>query len=246
MQNFSVGAKLSSRKIKLPVIRITQWCYKKNNLFRDVDFIWNSQTIITSNFLLLSSMTAVSSTQTQNQLLKRRFVKSERSAIRIVLVHGGFADGSGWEAVYQILKNDGYNVESVSGLIKDPPSGALVPPILPPQDGFLFLDKSKFAESFAADVNEEKAAFMADSQVPWGIEALNGAISEPAWKTKPSWHLVAADDRMIPPPAQRQMAERASAMVVEVAGSHAVYVSQPEAVAKLIKEAAKGVKAATN
>jgi pimeloyl-ACP methyl ester carboxylesterase len=234
---------------------------------------------------------------------------SEELTKSIVLVHGGFADGSGWESVYKILKAEGYNVaivqnptislsddvavtkriidaqdssvilvghsyggvviteagnhpkvtglvyiaafapdsgESVSTLIQNPPPGAPVPPILPPQDGFLFLDRAKFHESFAADVDKEKAAFMADSQVPWGIEALGGAVSEPAWKTKPSWYLVAADDKMIPPPAQRFMSERAGATVVESPGSHAVYVSQPEAVAKLIVEAARGVKAATN
>jgi pimeloyl-ACP methyl ester carboxylesterase len=227
----------------------------------------------------------------------------------IVLVHGGFVDGSGWEDVDQTLKKDGYNVaivqnptisladdvaatkrvihaqngpmilvghsyggvviteagndpqvaglvyvaafapdkgESVSTLIKDPPPGAPVPPILPPQNGYLLLDKSKFPASFAGDVEEEKAAFMADSQVPWGVEALSGAIGEPAWKSKPSWYMVATDDKMIPPPAQRLMSERAGSKVVEVAGSHAIYVSQPKAVAALIKEAAKGVMAATN
>src|SRR6266487_3923076 len=209
----------------------------------------------------------------------------------IVLVHGGFVDGSGWESVYQILKEDGYNVsivqnptisleddvavtrrilaaqdgpvllvghsyggaviteagndpqvaglvyiaafapdkgESVSTLIKDPPPGAPVPPILPPQDGYLFLDKAKFPASFAADVDEEKAAFMADSQVPWGVEALGGAISVPAWRNKPSWYLIATDDKMIPPPAQRFMSKRAGSTVVEVKGSHSVYVSKPE------------------
>src|SRR5208337_1185688 len=227
----------------------------------------------------------------------------------IVLVHGGFVDGSGWEGVYKILKNDGYSVtivqnptisladdvavtkrsiaaqngsvvlvghsyggvvitevgndpkvaglvyiaafapdkgESVSSLIKNPPPGAPVPPILPPQDGYLFLDKAKFAASFAADVSAPKAQFMADSQVPWGVNALNGAISEPAWKNKPSWYLVATDDKMIPPPAQRFMAERAGSTVVEVAGSHAIYVSQPGAVAAIIEQAARGVKAAAN
>jgi pimeloyl-ACP methyl ester carboxylesterase len=222
----------------------------------------------------------------------------------IVLVHGGFVDGSGWEGVYQILKKDGFEVsivqnpttsladdvaaarrviagqkgpvilvghsyggvvvseagndpkvsglvyiaafapdrgESVASLIKDPPPGAAVPPILPPQDGFLALDKSKFAASFAADVDPEKAEFMANSQVPWGLEALNGAVSEPAWRTKPSWYLVATDDRMIPPPAQRQMSARAGASVVEAKGSHAIYVSQPEAVATLIEKAARNV-----
>ena len=222
----------------------------------------------------------------------------------IVLVHGGFVDGSGWEAVYRSLRREGYTVsvvqnptislsddvrvtkrviaaqngpvvlvghsyggvviteagndpkvvalvyiaafapdkgESVSSLIKDPPPGAPVPPILPPQDGFLLLDRAKFPASFAADVDPDRAEFMADSQVPWGVEALNGTISQPAWKTKSSWYLVATDDRMIPPPAQRLMSKRAGATVVEVAGSHAVYVSQPDAVAALIVKAARGV-----
>jgi pimeloyl-ACP methyl ester carboxylesterase len=222
----------------------------------------------------------------------------------IVLVHGGFVDGSGWEGVYQILKKDGYRVsivqnpttsladdvaatkrviaeqkgpvilvghsyggaviteagndpnveglvyitafapdrgESVSSLIKDPPPGAPVPPILPPTDGFLALDKTQFAASFAADVAAEKAEFMANSQVPWGLAALNGAVTEPAWAKKPSWYLVATDDRMIPPPAQRAMSKRAGSSVVETKGSHAVYVSQPKAVADLIKTAAKSL-----
>jgi pimeloyl-ACP methyl ester carboxylesterase len=131
--------------------------------------------------------------------------------------------------------------ESVAALIKDPPPGAPVPPILPPQEGFLALDKSKFASSFAADVAPEKADFMANSQVPWGLVALNGAVTEPAWKSKPSWYLVATDDRMIPPDAQRGMAKRAGSTVVESKGSHAVYVSQPEAVAELIQKAAKSL-----
>ena len=234
---------------------------------------------------------------------------SHSAEITLVLVHGGFVDGSGWEGVYRILKKDGYSVtivqnptisladdvaatkrivhaqngpvilvghsyggaviteagndpqvaglvyiaafapdkgESVSTLIKDPPPGAPVPPILPPQNGYLFLDKAKFPASFAADVDEEKAAFMADSQVPWGVEALSGTISEPAWKTKPSWYLVTTDDKMIPPPAQRFMSKRAGSTVVEVAGSHAIYVSQPNAVAALIETAVKGVKMAAN
>ena len=222
----------------------------------------------------------------------------------IVLVHGGFVDGSGWEDVYRILKKDGYAVgivqnttlsladdvavtrrtiaeqgkpvvlvghsyggaviteagndpkvaglvyiaafapdegESVASLIKDPPPGAPIPPILPPQAGFLFLDASKFAASFAADVPKDKADFMAQSQVPWGLEALNGAVTQPAWRTKPSWYLVATDDKMIPPPAQRSMSKRAGSTVVEVKGSHAIYVSRPDAVAALIEQAAKGV-----
>jgi pimeloyl-ACP methyl ester carboxylesterase len=226
------------------------------------------------------------------------------TAQAIVLVHGGFVDGSGWEDVYRILKKDGYRVsivqnpttsladdvaatkrviaeqkgpviivghsyggvviteagndpsvsglvyiaafapdrgESVAALIKDPPPGAAVPPILPPQDGFLALDKSKFAASFAADVAPEKAEFMANSQVPWGVVALNGAVTQPAWAAKPSWYLVATDDHMIPPVAQRAMSKRAGSSVVEVKGSHAVYVSQPEAVAELIQKAAKSL-----
>jgi pimeloyl-ACP methyl ester carboxylesterase len=225
----------------------------------------------------------------------------------VVLVHGGFVDGSGWEGVYKALKKEGYAVtivqnptlsladdvavtrralaaqngpvilvghsyggvviteagndpkvaglvyvaafapdagESVAALIKDPPPGAAVPPILPPQDGFLFLDKAKFAESFAADVAPDAAAFMADSQVPWGVAALSGAIGEPAWKKKPSWYLVATEDKMIPPAAQRFMSKRAGATVVEHSGSHAIYVSQPQAVAALIERAAEGVRAA--
>jgi pimeloyl-ACP methyl ester carboxylesterase len=220
----------------------------------------------------------------------------------IVLVHGGFVDGSGWQGVHDLLKADGFNVsvvqnqtlsldsdvetthnvldqqdgpailvghsyggvviteagrhegvaglvyiaafapdagESVNTLIADPPPGAPVPPILPPQDGFLFLDREKFADSFAADLPADLAAFMADSQVPWGLEALNGAVSEPAWRTKPSWYLVASDDRMIPPPAQRAMSERAGSTVVEAPGSHSIYVSQPRATADLIAQAAR-------
>ncbi|MHC2365292.1 pimeloyl-ACP methyl ester carboxylesterase [Rhizobium leguminosarum] len=223
----------------------------------------------------------------------------------IVLVHGGFVDGSGWEGVYDILKSDGYDVtivqnptvtleydvtvtkraiaaatsdvvlvghsyggvvvseagtdpkvkalvyiaafapdagESVSSLIANPVPGAAAPPILPPVDGFLFLDKSKFAQSFAADVRPDLAAFMAASQVPWGVGALDGQVTVPAWKAKPSWYLVATDDRMIPPAAQRGMAKRAGAKTVEVHGSHAVYVSNPKAVAKIIEDAAQGKK----
>jgi pimeloyl-ACP methyl ester carboxylesterase len=131
--------------------------------------------------------------------------------------------------------------ESVSTLIADPPPGAPVPPILPPQDGFLFLDRERFRASFAADVAPEEAAFMADSQVPWGVDALSGSITEPAWRIKPSWYLIATEDRMIPPPAQHAMSERAGSTVAEVAASHAVYVSQPQAVAELIEQAAAEV-----
>ena len=135
--------------------------------------------------------------------------------------------------------------ESVSSLIKNPPPGAPVPPILPPQDGYLFLDKDKFAASFAADVDFEKAAFMADSQVPWGVGALSGTVTVPAWRAKPSWYLIATEDRMIPPPAQRAMAARAGATTIEIRGSHSVYVSQPAAVVGLIEKAAQSVAAVT-
>jgi len=128
--------------------------------------------------------------------------------------------------------------ESVATLTKDPSPDAPGSPMLPPQDGFLFLDKAKFAASYAADVDAEKAAFWADSQVPWGVACLRGAISEPAWRTKPSWYLVATEDKRIPPAAQRAMAKRAGSTVVEAKGSHAIYFSKPDAVAALIEEAA--------
>jgi pimeloyl-ACP methyl ester carboxylesterase len=128
----------------------------------------------------------------------------------------------------------------VNTLIADPPPGAPVPPILPPDNGFLFLDREKFAASFAADIPAEQAAFLADSQVPWGLDALGGAVTEAAWRTKPSWYLVATEDHMIPPPAQRSMSERAGSTVVEASGSHAIYVSQPAAVAALVRQAASG------
>src|SRR5213596_3244956 len=219
----------------------------------------------------------------------------------VVLVHGGFVDGSGWEKVYKQLKEEGYPVtvvqnpttsladdvpatkravasahspvilvghsyggvviteagndpkvaglvyiaafaadkgESVAKLIQNPPPGAPVPPILPPQDGFLFLDKAKFAASFAADVDAPLAEFMAQSQVPWGLNALNGEVTEASWRTKPSWYLVATDDRMIPPAAQRFMSKRAGSTVRESPGSHAIYVSRPAPVVALIEQAA--------
>ena len=222
----------------------------------------------------------------------------------VVLIHGGFVDGSGWRGVYDRLRAQGHSVrivqnptvsldgdvdavnavlddiegqailvghsyggvvtteagndhrvsglvyiaafapdkgESVNTLIADPPPGAPVPPILPPRDGYLYLDREKFAASFAGDLAADEAAFMADSQVPWGLDALGGEVSEAAWANKPSWYLVAADDHMIPPPAQRQMAERAGASVREVPGSHSVYVSQPQAVADIIHTAVESL-----
>lgn len=232
--------------------------------------------------------------------------KSDSDAMNIVLVHGAWADGSGWEGVYRSLRKENFPVtvvqnptisladdvratrrtlatqngpvilvghsyggaviteagndpkvvglvyvaawvpdkgESVSSLIEklinSAPAGGPVPPILPPQDGFLLLDKAKFPASFAADVDPERAAFMADAQVPWGLEGVTQTVSEPAWRSKPSWSLVSTQDRMIPPAAQRFMSQRAGATVVEAAGSHAIYVSQPAVVADLIVRAAK-------
>jgi len=229
---------------------------------------------------------------------------NESKAVKnVVLVHGGFVDGSGWQGVYKALKKNGYDVtivqnsttsladdvattkraiamqsgpvilvghsyggaviteagndprvaglvyiaafapdrgESAASLIKSFPGGGPVPPILPPVDGYLLLDKAKFPASFAGDVSPEEAAFMADSQVPWGVNALQGGVSEPAWKSKPSWYLLTTEDRMIPPDAQRLMSKRAGATVVEAKGSHAIYVSQPQAVAHIIEAAAKG------
>jgi pimeloyl-ACP methyl ester carboxylesterase len=228
---------------------------------------------------------------------------SDGSVGTVVLVHGGFVDGSGWHGVYQELSKDGYTVsvvqnptlslagdvdatrrvidaqsepvilvghsyggaviteagtdpnvkalvyiaafmpdagESVQTLIADlPPETG--PPILPPQDGFLLLDRAKFPQAFAGDVDGELAEFMADSQVPWGLDAASGTISDPAWRSKPSWYLVTTDDRMIPPPLQREMSTRAGSTVVETPGSHSIYVSQPRVVADLVERAASEV-----
>jgi len=105
---------------------------------------------------------------------------------------------------------------------------------MPPQDGFPFLDLTKFADSFATNVEPGLAAFMGDSQAPWGLDALNGAVSNASWKNKPSWYLVATDDKIIPPDALRSMAKRAGATVAEAKGSHAIYVSQPELVGRQV------------
>src|SRR5271165_6467328 len=245
-------------------------------------------------------------TFSMQELTHKERITMKTAVKNVVLVHGGFVDGSGWEGVYKTLKRDGYTVsivqnptisladdvaatkrtianqdgpvilvghsyggaviteagndpkvaglvyvaafapekgESVSTLINSAPPGAQAPPILPPQDGYLLLDNAQFPAAFAADVDPETAAFMADSQVPWGMEALAGTISEPAWKSKPSWYLLTTEDKMIPPDAQRAMSKRAGATVIEVKSSHSVFLSQPQAVAALIETAAKGVAA---
>jgi pimeloyl-ACP methyl ester carboxylesterase len=228
---------------------------------------------------------------------------STQTVKNVVLVHGGFVDGSGWQSVYKILTNKGYNVtvvqnptitlegdvavtkraidamngpvilvghsyggavisqagtdpnvvglvyitafaldngESVGSLVKNPAPGSTPPPILPPQAGFLLLDREKLPAAFAGDVKPETAAFMAASQVPWGLEALSGTVTDAAWKTKPSWYLVTTEDRMIPPDAQRFMSKRAGSKVVEVKASHSVFLSHPESVASIIEQAAAG------
>jgi len=128
--------------------------------------------------------------------------------------------------------------ESVSSLLANTPADAPAPPILPPVNGFLLLDKAKFHAAFASDIAPELAGFMADAQVPWGVQALGGKISSPAWKSKPSWYVIAQDDKMIAPQAQRAMASRAGANIRSLPGSHAVYVANPRAVAEYIQEAA--------
>jgi pimeloyl-ACP methyl ester carboxylesterase len=133
--------------------------------------------------------------------------------------------------------------ESVNTLIAGFPVDGPQPPILPPRDGFLFQDRDKFHASFGADLPAELAAFMADSQVPWGVDAAAGQVTHPAWRTKPSWYVVTTEDREIPPAAQRTMSQRAGSTVVEVAADHSIYISQPAAVATLIKQAASAVAA---
>ena len=222
----------------------------------------------------------------------------------VVLVHGGFVDGSGWEGVHRLLTQEGLTVsvvqnptvtleddaaatrrvldrqdgpailvghsyggavlsaagghekvaglvyvtafapdrgESVDTLISGFPQDGPQPPILLPQDGFLLLDRERFAGSFAGDVDPARAAFMADSQVPWGVGALGGVVSDPAWRHRPTWYLVVTDDRMIPPAAQRAMAQRMGATTSEVPGSHAIYVSRPAVVGQVVLDAVQTV-----
>lgn len=222
----------------------------------------------------------------------------------VVLVHGAFVDGSGWQPIHDILIDAGLEVavtqhptrslaedvtevhqvieaqdglvllvghsyggvviteagthpqvaglvyvaafapdagESVASMLADPDPNAPAPPIVPRKDGSLVVDRDHFHDAFAADLPAGRARFMADSQTPWGGAALSTAVTEPAWQSKPSWYVIATDDRMIPPAAQEGMAARAGASVETVAASHSVYVSQPEAVADVIKRAAKAI-----
>ncbi len=235
---------------------------------------------------------------------KEEIMMNANPVASIVLVHGGFVDGSGWRPLYDLLSQDGYRVAVVQNptlslqgdaaatrLIMDAQDGPVVlvghsyggaviseagtdPKVaalvyvcaFAPGQGRVgqhapgrFPDRRPAAahpaapgglpvsgpgqipSSFAADVPGDVAAFMADSQVPWGLDALAGPVTNPAWRTKPTWYLVTTEDRMIPPFAQRTMSERAGSTVVEVAASHSVYVSQPAAVADLIKQAASAV-----
>jgi pimeloyl-ACP methyl ester carboxylesterase len=231
---------------------------------------------------------------------------STGAALTVVLVHGAWADGSGWQGVYQRLRRDGFPVrivqnstisladdvaitrrvlddvdgsvllvghsyggaviseagnhpkvaglvfiagwvpdagESVLSLNKQAEPGAPAPPIVPPVDGFLLLDRARFPGAFAGDVQRDVAEFMADAQVPWGLAAAEGTVTTPAWRSLPSWYLVAQDDRMIPPPLQRTMAARARSHTVEAPGSHALFIANPDVVARLITTAAREIQA---
>jgi pimeloyl-ACP methyl ester carboxylesterase len=227
-------------------------------------------------------------------------VAAEKS-VSIVLVHGAFVDGSGWQAVYDILSKDGYEVlvvqhstaslkgdvaaterviaqakhpvilvghsyggmviteagdnpkvqslvylaafapdagESVAALSSQPtPPEEPKAPLLPPQDGYLIVDPAKFPTAFAADVDPATTKFMAAAQLPWGLEAVQSAVTKAAWKTKPTRFVVTTKDAMIPPTAQRAMARRTGGAVVEVVSSHAVMLSHPREVVAQIKAA---------
>ena len=250
-------------------------------------------TAVTLAVVLLASASQVSS-------------RSTEKPVSVVLVHGAFVDGSGWQAVYDILTKDGYEVlvvqnptislegdvaatnaaiakarhpvllvghsyggmviteagnnpkvrslayiaayapdagESVETLAKQPtPPEEPKAPLLPPQDGYLFVDPAKFPAAFAADVDSAKTHFMAAAQVPWGLQAVQTQITKAAWQTKPSHYLVTTKDAMIPPTAQRTMAKRSGARTVEIASSHAVMLSKPQEVANFIKDAVTQVR----
>lgn len=225
-------------------------------------------------------------------------------AIRnVVLVHGAFADGSGWKAVADILTKDGYNVqvaqppetsfeEDVAATVRvldrlDGPAilvghsyggmiiseagnnahakglvyvaafqpeagetllklqGSLPPAgnsIAPSADGFLYIDPAHFHADFAADLPADTTDFMARSQVGLSVKCAGAAATHPAWKTKPSWAIVAKEDRSINPDLERQMYKRSGATTTEVAGSHVIYISQAKTVAAVIEQAANAAK----
>jgi pimeloyl-ACP methyl ester carboxylesterase len=232
--------------------------------------------------------------------------KEEHRVRNIVLVHGAWADGSGWKDVYNILVKDGYNVSivqepetsfkedvaatkrilalqdgpcilvahsyggsviteagsdpSVAGLVyiaahmpdageNEADDGKRFPSDLSKSDaikktadGFTYLDPAQFHEYFAADLTTEQAAFMARSQVLNAAASFKAVITKPAWRSKPSWMLVAGNDRAINPDLERWYAKRANSHKVEVSGaSHAVYISHPKEVAALIEAASHTV-----
>jgi pimeloyl-ACP methyl ester carboxylesterase len=223
----------------------------------------------------------------------------------IVLVHGAFVDGSGWQAVTEILSKNGYEVlvvqnptislkgdveaterviaqaqhpvtlvghsyggaviteagnnpkvrnlvylaafapdagESVAQLASKPVPGEPGAPLLPPTDGFLLVDPAKFPAAFASGADPATARFMAAAQVPWGLEAVEAKIGNPAWRSKPSYLMITTEDRMIPPTTLRMMAKRTGGASVEVKSSHAVMLVHPQIVAKFIEDAAVGSK----
>jgi pimeloyl-ACP methyl ester carboxylesterase len=225
---------------------------------------------------------------------------ASKAAIKnVVLVHGAFADGSGWEAVATILESDGYAVsvaqppetsyaedvkyakaaiDAMSGPVvlvghsyggsiiteagNDPNVAALVyiaafaldagescasieqavpqasKAFKPDSSGNWWIEQAHFVADFAADVPPAVSHFMAISQVPISTEAFTHKVTSPAWKTKPTWYMVASSDRSINPEQERMMAKRAHATTVEVNASHVAYMSHPKEAAKLIEEAA--------
>jgi pimeloyl-ACP methyl ester carboxylesterase len=217
----------------------------------------------------------------------------------VVLVHGAFADGSGWEAIAKILEKDGYTVSvaqppetsyaadqkytkaaidamggpvvlvghSYGGSIiseagNDPNVAALVyiaafaldegdscasieqalpqasKAFKPDSNGNWWIEQDHFAADFAADISPAESHYMAISQVPISTDSFTHKVTSPAWKTKPTWYMVAAADRSINPDQERMMAKRANAKTVEVNASHVAYMSHPKETAKLIEEAA--------
>ena len=236
-------------------------------------------------------------------LASGNIANAQKTVKNIVLVHGSFGDGCGWEGIYKILTKEGYKVSiasnpltgfaddvaavkrvidrqdgpvilvghsyggaviteagndpRVAGLVyisafvpdanqtllqllqsglPAPTSGGLPPDA----NGFVWYDQAKFHASFCADLSDEQASFMAASQIPLSASVLGSSINEPAWKTKPSWYIVATEDHELSPDAERLAAKRAGATVTEIKGSHVVFISQPKAVSAVIEAAAQG------